>query len=304
MAAGTLMAADTGGSSPPLIHAGLGWLRGWAGGDEWLRRLPTLVEECAGRWSLRLGEPFAYAYASLAMPATLPDGSGAVLKVQFPDRESEHEADALAVWNGDGAVRLLEHDRQRHALLLERCLPGTPLSQLGQDDALAVMIGLFPRLWKPVASPFRSLAGEAARWSRDLPQRWERTGRPFDARLLQAALDALETMPASSGEQVLVHQDLHAGNVLRAEREPWLVIDPKPLAGEPAFGIAALVRGPELGRGPDRLRHRLDRLAAELGLDRERARLWTLAHTLAWAFEGDRVLPAHVETARELLLSG
>jgi streptomycin 6-kinase len=100
---------------------------------------------------------------------------------------------------------------------------------------------------------------------------------------------------------VLVHQDLHAGNVLRAEREPWLVIDPKPLAGEREFSIAALVRGDELGQGPRNIRHRLDRLTAELGLERDRARGWALAHTVAWAFDADEVFPDHVETARWLL---
>jgi streptomycin 6-kinase len=266
----------------------------------WLEHLPRLVEECAEGWSLRLGEPFPYAYASLTLPATLPDGSGVVLKIQFPDRESEHEALALDHWAGEGAIRLIAHDSKRHALLLERCIPGTPLSDLDQDEALDVTIGLLPRLWKPAGPPFRSLAEQAARWAGDLPQDWERTGRPFERRLLDAALEALVRLPDSQGQQVLVHQDLHAGNVLRAEREPWLVIDPKPLTGEREFGIAALVRGDELGRSPKHVSHRLDRLTADLGLDRDRSRMWTLAQTLAWAFEGDEVLQAHVEVARWL----
>ncbi|MGH2676219.1 MAG: aminoglycoside phosphotransferase family protein [Actinomycetota bacterium] len=235
------------------------------------------------------------------MPATRLDGTGAVLKIRFPDRESEHEAAALALWDGDGAVRLLAHDPDRHALLLERCEPGTPLSDLRPDDALDVMVDLHPRLWKPAGAPFRSLAEEAAWWAEQLRDQWERTGRPFERRLLDAALEILDTLPRAQGEQVLLHQDLHAANVLRARREPWLDIDPKPLVGEREFGIAALVRGDELGRGRDLVRSRLDRLTSGLSLDADRARGWALAQTLAWALDDDGVDPGQVETARWLL---
>lgn len=283
-----------------MIHAGLAWLEATPAGRAWLERLPRLVDECARQWSLRVGSPFPYARASLALPATLPDGTGVVLKIQFPDRECEHEAAALAAWDGDGAVRLIAHDPARRALLLERCDPGTPLSELEPDAALGVAIGLLPRLWKPAGDPFRPLADEAAWWAGDLPGNWERAGRPFERSLLDAALDLLRTLPVSQGDPVLLHQDLHADNVLRAGREPWLVIDPKPLAGEREFGIAALVRGGELGEGRRSVLHRLDRLTGELGLDRNRARGWTLVQTLAWAFDGGEVWPGHVELARWL----
>ena len=290
-----------GGATVLTGHPGIQWVRETAEGTAWIEALPGLVQACARRWSLRLSDPFPYAFASLAMPATLPDGGEAVLKVQFPDQESEHEAEALSLWNGDGAVRLLGHDEARHALLLERCRPGTPLSELDEDTALEVMVDLLLRLWIPAASPFRSLASAAAEWTDHLNARWDRMGRPFERRLLDATLDALATLAPSQGPQVLLHQDLHSGNVLRAEREPWLVIDPKPLAGEREFGVAAVIRGGELGSGPVHVRHRLHRLTVELGLDRERARLWTLAHTIAWAFADDHVIAAHVEVARTLL---
>ena len=288
-------------SAPVVPHDGLAWASATEAGRAWLRRLPGLVEECVERWSLRIGQPFPYAYASLALPASLPDGSESVLKICFPDHESEHEADALARWNGNGAVRLLAHDRERRALLLERCRPGTPLHALGADAALEVGVGLLPRLWVPAGEPFRTLAEEAAWWAETLAQRWERVGRPFERVLLDTALDALRTLPGSQGEQVLLHQDLHADNILRAEREPWLAIDPKPLAGEREFGLAPLVRGFELGRRRHDVEHRLDRLTGDLRLDRERARLWSLAQTVAWCFEGDSYLEQHVETARWLL---
>jgi len=275
-------------------------LRKHDSGRAWLDRLPQLIVECVERWQLRLGEPLTGGSVSLPIAATLPDGSDAVLKVQFPHRESEHEAAALAHWRGDGAIRLLAHDVERHALLLERCVPGTTLAGEPIDAALDVMIELLPRLWKPADSPFRSLADEAAWWAGHLEKEWENGGKPFERILLDAALDALRTLPASQGEQVLLHQDLHAGNVLRSEREPWLAIDPKPLAGEREFGIAAIVRGSELGHGRRQVLRRLDRLSDELELDRERALLWSLAQTIAWCSYSDHS-ERHIEAARWLL---
>jgi streptomycin 6-kinase len=240
----------------------------------------------------------------LAFPATCEDGSPAVLKVQFPDRESEHEAAALALMDGDGAVRLLAYDAGRRALLLERADPGTPLKELEPDRALDVFVDLLPRLWRPAGDPFRPLADEAAWWAGSLLEDFERAGRPFERALLDAALEAIETLSGSQGEQVLVNQDMHADNVIRAQREPWLLIDPKPLSGEREFGIAATVRGRELGHSREAVVHRLDRLTRELHLDRERARGWALAQTIAWAFDDDDADPAHIEVARWLWEAG
>ena len=117
--------------------------------------------------------------------------------------------------------------------------------------------------------------------------------------LVDAALAALRELPATQGEQVLVHQDLHGANVLAAQREPWLVIDPKPLVGEREFALAPIIRSHELGAKRQDVVHRLDFLTSRLGLDRERARLWAIAQTVAWA-EGDH-RAQHLRTARWLL---
>jgi streptomycin 6-kinase len=219
-----------------------------------------------------------------------------VLKIQTPHRESEHEADALALWDGDGAARLLAHDREEHALLIERCVPGTPLSEAGQDVALDVFVDLLPRLWKPAGLPFRQLAEEAAWWAEYLPrQDW--TMAP---EVLAAAREALGELPSTQGEPVLLNQDLHAENVLAAQRERWLVIDPKPLVGEREFGVAPIVRSFELGHSKRDVLYRFDRLTSDLGLDRERARGWTIAQTAAWSWES-HYNARHVETARWLL---
>ncbi|MFG1896928.1 aminoglycoside phosphotransferase family protein [Micromonospora zamorensis] len=283
------------------LPEGLDWVRTTPAGQTWLGTLPTWLAECTERWSLRLGPPFRYAYASVALPADLPDGTAAVLKLQYPDEDSRHEADALAQWNGDGAIRLLAHDPERRALLVERCQPGTPLHELPMDRALDAVTALLPRLWRPAGAPFTPLAEEAAGWIDRMPDNWDRAGRPYERRLLDAALDLLTGLASSQGEQVLVNQDLHAGNVLAADREPWLAIDPKPLTGEREFSVVPMVRGRELGHSPTAVRHRLDRLTAELGLDRERARGWTIGHTLAWSIDGAVVFPHQIEVVRWLL---
>ena len=282
------------------IPDGLAWLRTSEDGAAWLDSLPSLRQRAMARWSVELGPPFPDAYASLAMPGTLTDGTEVVVKLAFPHRESRYEADALRQWDGVGAVRLLDRDADLGALVVERCRPGTPLTALDPDRALDVLLGLLPRLWIPAGEPFVTLADEAAWWAGYLEDRWRTAGRPFESALLDAALDTLERLPGSQGELVLVNQDLHAGNVLRAQREPWLVIDPKPLAGEREFGVAPVVRGRELGHSRQQVVARLDRLCGDLGLDRERARSWTIAQTLAWSFDGTRVLLGHVDVARWL----
>src|SRR5439155_11530902 len=127
------------------------------GGADWLARLPGLLEACIERWGLTLEEPVSGVWLSLVLPGRRADGADVVLKLPWPHRESEHEALALARSAGDAAVRLLEHDADSSALLLERCLPGTPLGDLDLDAQAEVYLDLLPRLWKPVsAPPFRS----------------------------------------------------------------------------------------------------------------------------------------------------
>jgi len=258
----------------------------------WLASVPTLLAELATAWGLTPGQGYAAGAAGVAVRADLDDGTPAVLKLSYPHRESEQEADALERWDGDGAVRLLARDDARHALLLERCEPGTFLSDW-DGDALGVLIGLLPRLWKS-GDGFRSLADEAAWWlEHDVPA-------VPDDRLRDAASHFLRELAPTQGEQVLVHQDLHGENVLAARREPWLVIDPKPLSAEREFSAASIVRSFELGHSKRDALYRLDRLTSELDLDRERARGWTIAQTVAWSGGSDYVA-RHVETVRWLL---
>jgi streptomycin 6-kinase len=297
------------------VPASLRWLAAEPPGRAWLARLPALVAACAERWSLAPEPRCLPSGAALLLPAVRADGLPVVLKLRYPQEGGASEswaaweAGALAHLDGAGAVRLLAFDAGWHALVVERCVPGTPLAQEPQR-ALGVLARLLPRQWRPAppapspptaGAPFPLLAAEAARWAMDLPARWCARGRPFERRLLDAARRALEELAPTQGTPVLLNEDLHGDNVLRATREPWLVIDPDPLVGEREFALATPVRCPEFGHSRGQVRHRLDRLSAELGLDRERARGWAVAHAVVRAFLGDPVKPHCVDVARWLL---
>jgi streptomycin 6-kinase len=291
-----------------IIPRGLQWWRHEAGGHEWLERLPRLAAECAEAWGLELGAPFEPAHISLVVPVGQRDGSEAVLKLNFPEPESENEADALAFWDGRGAVRLLARDDDRRALLLERCRPGSSLWEVSaEDEANEIAAGVLARLWRGEApeDPFRRLETEALRWADELPLRWEATGRPFERSLVDRAVGFLRDAVASPGEPTLVHQDLHGGNILRAQQDSWLAIDPKPLAGEREFDTASLLRDRRNELIGDlhperRVRRRLDLLCERLGLERERMQGWGVAHALAWGYERNGFLADHVTAARAI----
>lgn len=268
----------------------------WRREPEWLAALPRLAADCARHWGLELEQPVDTPH-SLVVPA-----GDVVLKLNAPSHfEADHEADALERWAGAGAIRLLARDDGRRAFLVERCRPGTRLWDTGVDEP-PVLAELLPRLSLEPGDPhpFRLLADEAARWAEDVPARFELGRRPFERRLLDYAVDVFRSV--DRGARFLVNQDLHGGNVLRGEREPWLVIDPKPLVGEREFGLASVVRSFEFGHSRRAVLRRFDRLTSELGLDRERARGWTIGQTIAWAIDST-YLPTHTETARWLFES-
>lgn len=286
------------------VPAQLGWWRDRPDGASWLKSLPRLAEECAERWSLRLGEPFLEGNISLALPVTCSDGEPAVLKLNFPEEESAREADALEHWRGEGAVRLLEFDRDRNALLLERADPGTPLWDVADDeDATLIAASVLRRLWRhppPDGHPFRLLAAEAGEWTAQIRSDWETLGRPFEESIVDSAAESARELAGSQAEVVVCHQDLQGSNVLRAQREPWLAIDPKPIVGEPAFDVASLIRDRRWAISGTVIRKRLDLLAVDLDLDRERMRGWGLVHALHWGIGPDKVEPDMVECARLL----
>ncbi len=234
------------------------------------------------------GDPFEPATISLVVPAERRDGTPAMLKITFPEHETEHEAAALAHWNGDGAARLLEADAGRRALLAERLAPARKLNAL-PDEAVAntIAAGILRRLWsRPPApdAPFMRLDEVVELWAAVNERR-----PPTQPHLVDLAAGLVRELLPSPCEAVL-HQDSHTGNMLLDEQRGWLAIDPKPLVGERAFDCAALVRDrrTELMEEPHplaRIRRRLDQFAEELELDRERIRGWAVVHAVAWGGE-------------------
>jgi streptomycin 6-kinase len=254
-------------------------------GQDWADSLPARLEHCRQLWHLRVGEPFEGGCTAWVAPAERADGSDCVLKLTWTGDESIHEAEALVTWNGEGAVSVIERDEPTHALLLERLLPGSSLLDWPDpDEALEIACGILRRLWVAPrrARAFPNAHEQAVSRREAAERRYAQHSQPFDRALLDAAVAAYDQLGRGSTESVILHQDFHRGNVLRAQREAWLAIDPKPLSGERAFDAHWLLRDllvsePRSAHGADGL---LDRLAAALSLDAERIRLWTIARSI------------------------
>jgi len=259
-----------------------------ARGRAWMEALPRVVAGLERRWELRLGtRAYGGGSHSLVLPVTRSDGAPAVLKVPVLDAENRLEADALRSYAGDGAALLYAADEASGALLLERLEPGTPLIH-HPDRELAIDLAgaLLRRLQRPVPADhrFRPVPHMVRRWSRTMPAGLARHD-PLPGPVRQAALDALEALstPADGGggRPVLVNRDGHMHNMLAAQREPWLLVDPKPLAGEPAFDggwllIDALRSGPTATAAA----HFAERIGAGLGVPAERVRAWALCRAV------------------------
>ena len=249
----------------------------------WLSQLPKAVRSLEERWSLEIGTPFDGDEVSCAWvaPVTLADGTSAILKLGMPHMEAEHEIAGLRFWAGDPTVQVLEADEGLGAMLLERCEPGTALRELPEIEQDIILASLLRRLWRVPPAPhcFRPLAAMTACWSSET---LERAAHWADAGLVSEGLRLFEKLPETAATEVLLATDLHAGNVLRAAREPWLVIDPKPFLGDPAYDATQHLLNcvGRLRSEPDRT---IRRFAELLDLDYERVRLWTFARVAVQA---------------------
>jgi streptomycin 6-kinase len=252
---------------------------------EWLAELPALAQRYATRWSLTPDGDALFGYVGVVWPVRRADGTPAMLKLSWPDDESRDEGLALATWAGDGAVQLLEHDD--YALLMERldphCLDDEPV-----DTAVRVAGGLLRRLAVPAPELHRTVRAEARRWAAELPERSLRLGSPVPDRIMSAAVEHCEVLGPRAGS-LLVNEDLHYFNVLRGVREPWLVIDPKPITGDPEFGVIPLLwnRYAETG-GAQGIAARFAAIVAAADLDADLARAWTLVRAVTnwlWTLE-------------------
>jgi streptomycin 6-kinase len=280
-------------SVPAGVEAMAGRGPQWA---DWVVSLPSISRRVAGQWDLRPDGAPRHGHCSLVLPVRTAAGAAAVLKIGFPDQQSEHEHLALRRWAGRGSVRLLSADPPVRALLLERLRPAD-LSGLPEARAVEIVAGLYGRLHVPALPSLRSLSVFVDRWNADLVNLPRKA--PIPRRLVEQATELGAALCAGSSipERVL-HTDLHYGNVLAGDREPWLVIDPKPVNGDPHYEIAPMLwnRWEEIaGDVRDGVRRRFWALVEAAGFDADRARAWVvvrMVHNAMWAVQaGPRTDP-------------
>lgn len=259
----------------PEAFAAAAVARAGEAGRRWIGELPGLVRALCERWGLAVDGAPMHGWLGLVVPVRR-GAEPCVLKVSWVDESTVDEGAALAAWGGRGAVRLLAWEPARAALLLERLDSRRSLRNAALPEALAVAGGLLRRLAIPAPEGLRPLREVAERLVRTFPERWERHGRPMPRRWLDRARDlAVQLGPGAVG--LLVDYDLAYENVLGGTREPWLAIDPKVVAGDPEFGVAQLLWGRlEEMEARGGLERHFRTLAEAAGLDRERARGWTL----------------------------
>lgn len=244
-----------------------------------------------------------HGHGALVLPVLQEDGVPAALKIAFPHDEARVERHALALWGGQGAVRLIASDAGTCSMLLERLDAGRPLTAVPIDEAAALWGGLVRQLSlvpdsRPEWREFEHIAAQAEQWSDDLPADWEHLGRPFPRWLLEAALEVCQTRGAvgrRTARDALVHADLHYLNILarpgtaavdgKPAADAYAAIDPQPMIGEPEFGVAPLLWNRLQDLPPDRpesgLRQRCADFSAAAGLDPDVARQWGVAREVA-----------------------
>ncbi|WP_318207616.1 MULTISPECIES: aminoglycoside phosphotransferase family protein [unclassified Streptomyces] len=292
------------GFEPPqrLIRT-LGETYGDAVAAEWLGKLPELAGQVLDRASLDAERVMAPGgRSSLVVLVRRSDGSPAALKIAPAFARPDLERDALAHWNGWGAVQLLD-EAAEGALVLERLHPEVSLRSLPEAKALLEAAGTVRKLWvEPAAEHgFETVAERTARQAAAMAPHL--TGAAT-AELTTAALAAREELLSGSSETVLLHGNFRQGKVLGGDRAPWLAVGPEPLVGERAYDLARLVRDRvedlvAASSGASAARRRVNKLADSLDLDRERLRGWTLFRAVE---SGTRALTAGRRQDAELLL--
>lgn len=266
-------------------------------GDEgaaWADGLPDLVDELAAEWSLDIGEVREPLTFNFIVSVRLPDGAPGILKLGFAGGGMERELAALKFFDGRGAVRVLRDDPRRWAMLLERVEPGTPLTAIHDDErGTTIAANAMRELRRPIRGEHSFPTVAVLPAGLLVREHFDGGTGPFPAALVDRAQGLFRELIASSGEPVLLHGDLHHWNILQADGDAWLAIDPKGVVGEAEYEVGAFIRNPTPGlmERPDAgplLERRIYQFSDELGFDRKRVHGWSLATAVLagwWAFE-------------------
>ncbi|QLY30061.1 aminoglycoside phosphotransferase family protein [Nocardia huaxiensis] len=293
-------------------------------GKRWLEELPALVEErCAAWGSTIIGDGFGGGTHSYVAPVRRADESVAVLKVPIVDAENRAEPTGLHCYAGDGAVELYEYDPASGAMLLEWARPGTELvaqpgfpSLEGESrniEKVEFACRLYRRLRRaPVAvpqhfPPLPKAVDMVLDWTMTFVDPEPALAEVIPSRLLDRAAQWCVRLAVPDGPLLVVNRDTHLGNIVAAEREPWLLIDPKAYLGEAAFdaGFLAMIQV-QSWPTPEHARAVLDRTATALDVDPERARGWAFMRAMeeiSWAVEDEEPedLRLHLAVAQALV---
>jgi streptomycin 6-kinase len=247
------------------------------------------VRGVAARWELTLGEPYQPGgQCSWVGPARNAAGDKLVLKVGLRHLEADREADGLRAWNGNGAAYVIADQAwdDFSALLLERCEPGTPLAAaVSEPEQDRVIAGLLTRLWSASfdASRFEPLHSMCDSWAASYERHDAETGSRLDPAFARAGIELFTELPRSAPSEVLLATDLHAENVVAAERQEWIMIDPKPHVGDPAYDlIQHMLNCDRLHADPTGLARRLAEL---VDLDPQRVVRWLFARCVQESIE-------------------
>jgi streptomycin 6-kinase len=261
-------------------------------GAAWVARLPGIVGELVERWECVPDGEVTHGGVGLIVPVRQKDGATAVLKVSFPHPGNVHEPDAFAAWGGRGAVVLYARDDERFAMLLERARTQT-LGEIEAEDEIVTVAGrLSHRLAVSGPPQLPRLRDRAEAWEEELRDGARELSHSMPRRTVDAALTTVRELGRIQPE-TLVHGDLHARNILRADRERWLAVDPKGCVGDPAYDggtllksrALALLEADDLAKAVHRV---VDVFAEAAELDRERVRRWAQFHAVQSAFHGRR----------------
>ncbi len=268
----------------------------------WVDRLPALAAGLIGEWQLKPDGWPMHGYTSLVVPVRTEAVESAVLKITFDgDDESEHEGLALQRWGGLATVKLLRADPHRRALLLERLHP-EDLTDVWDVGACEIVGGLYAAIHVPALPQLRTITSYVARWTEAMQQMPR--DAPIPRRLVeQATALARDLVADEASTGTMIHGDLHYENVLAGDRQPWVIIDPKPMSGDPHYEPAPLLwnRWDDLqGDVRGGVRRRFHTLIDAAGLDEDRARDWAIVRLVLnahWAIEDaerdNRSLDAH-----------